>query len=89
MSIGLRHLMVEISRRPLPPTPILVTDRLVLRPLQEQDAPATQRLFPQSEVVRWLTASIPWPYPPDGAAMNMSETLAQRALAENSYGRSP
>jgi len=89
MSIGLRHLMVEISRMPLPPTPILVTDRLVLRPLQEQDALATQRLFPQSEDVRRLTASIPWPYPPDGAAMNMSETLAQRALVKNSSRRSP
>ena len=56
----------------LPSTPILVTDRLVLRPLQEQDAPAIQRLFPQWEVVRWLTAAIPWPYPSDGAATNMS-----------------
>jgi ribosomal-protein-alanine N-acetyltransferase len=70
---------------PLPPTPILVTDRLVLRPLREQDVPAIQRLFPQWEVVRWLTASIPWPYPSDGAATNMSETLARRVRGEKFF----
>jgi RimJ/RimL family protein N-acetyltransferase len=38
-----------------------------LRPLELHDATAVQRLFPQWEVVRYLAASVPWPYPADGA----------------------
>jgi [ribosomal protein S5]-alanine N-acetyltransferase len=47
--------------------PELYTNRLVLRPLQLADAPQTQRLFPQWEIVRHLNAIVPWPYPDDGA----------------------
>ena len=45
----------------------LHTDRLVLRPLQLSDAPQTQRLFPQWEIVKYLNSIVPWPYPADGA----------------------
>lgn len=45
----------------------LETARLVLRPLQLADAEATQVLFPQWEIVRFLASRVPWPYPPDGA----------------------
>jgi RimJ/RimL family protein N-acetyltransferase len=48
-------------------TPALQTARLLLRPLELADADQIQQLFPQWEVVRYLTAAIPWPYPPDGA----------------------
>ena len=48
-------------------TPHLETSRLILRPLALSDAEQTQRLFPQWEIVRFLNASVPWPYPPDGA----------------------
>jgi ribosomal-protein-alanine N-acetyltransferase len=44
----------------------LQTDRLLLRPLQLADAKQTQRLFPQWEIVKFLNARIPWPYPADG-----------------------
>lgn len=47
--------------------PTLHTSRLLLRPLQLDDAPAIQRVFPQWEIVRYLAANIPWPYPDDGA----------------------
>jgi ribosomal-protein-alanine N-acetyltransferase len=47
--------------------PTLETDRLLLRPLTLDDAPQTQRLFPHWEIVRFLNASVPWPYPADGA----------------------
>lgn len=47
--------------------PILETPRLLLRPLELADAEATQRLFPHWEIVRYMNAAIPWPYPPDGA----------------------
>jgi RimJ/RimL family protein N-acetyltransferase len=48
-------------------TPTLQTARLVLRPLELTDAEQVQELFAQWEVVRYLTAEVPWPYPPDGA----------------------
>jgi ribosomal-protein-alanine N-acetyltransferase len=66
---------------PLPPTPTLETERLILRPVRQEDAPAIQRRFPQWEVVRWLHAVVPWPYPDDGA-----ETHVRKCLEENARG---
>ncbi|MBX9407170.1 GNAT family N-acetyltransferase [Pseudomonas baetica] len=48
-------------------TPTLNTERLVLRPLQLADAEAVQQAFAHWEVVRYLNAAVPWPYPEDGA----------------------
>lgn len=48
-------------------TPTLETRRLLLLPLQLSDAEQAQALFPQWEIVRYLTKTVPWPYPPDGA----------------------
>ena len=48
-------------------TPVLETARLWLRPLELADADQIQQIFPQWEIVRYLTAAVPWPYPPDGA----------------------
>ncbi len=70
---------------PLPPTPVLETARLILRPLEERDIPAIQRIFPQWEVVRYLNAEVPWPYPDDGAATNMAMCLGKRARNEQFY----
>ena len=47
--------------------PVLETARLVLRPLVLADAAAAQELFPHWEIVRFLNAKVPWPYPADGA----------------------
>lgn len=47
--------------------PELSTPRLILKPLQLDDAEQIQRIFPQWEIVRFLNASVPWPYPADGA----------------------
>ncbi|MGA7350150.1 MAG: GNAT family N-acetyltransferase [Acidobacteriaceae bacterium] len=47
--------------------PTLETARLLLRPLQLSDAEQVQILFPHWEVVQYLNAVVPWPYPPDGA----------------------
>jgi ribosomal-protein-alanine N-acetyltransferase len=63
---------------PLPPTPVLKTERLILRPLEARDVPAVQRIFPQWEVVRWLHAEVPWPYPEDGAATNYAQCVELR-----------
>ena len=43
------------------------TARLRLRPLAPSDAPRIQALFPNSNVVRYMAAAIPWPYLDDGA----------------------
>lgn len=48
-------------------TPELRTKRLLLRPLELSDASQIQQLFPQWEIVKYLNASVPWPYPEDGA----------------------
>jgi ribosomal-protein-alanine N-acetyltransferase len=47
--------------------PVLTTDRLILRPLELADADSIQKRFPRWEIVRFLVADIPWPYPGDGA----------------------
>ena len=70
---------------PLPPTPVLETERLILRPLEARDAAATQRIFPQWEVVKHLLAKVPWPYPPDGAETNMRDNLERRARGERFF----
>jgi len=48
-------------------TPTLDTPRLLLRPLELADADQVQQLFPHWEVVKYLNAMVPWPYPADGA----------------------
>lgn len=70
---------------PLPPTPTLETERLVLRPMRLEDAPAIQRHFPHWDVVRHLLAKVPWPYPEDGALTNVRECLEKRARDEQLY----
>jgi RimJ/RimL family protein N-acetyltransferase len=59
----------------MPETPVLETQRLILRPLRASDVPAIQQGFDDWEVVKYLNAQVPWPFPPDGAATNMVETL--------------
>jgi RimJ/RimL family protein N-acetyltransferase len=47
---------------------VISTERLVLRPLELDDADAIQNLFPHWEIVRYLASPpIPWPYPANGA----------------------
>jgi RimJ/RimL family protein N-acetyltransferase len=45
---------------------VLETPRLILKPLELSDAEAAQALFPRWEIVRYLAARVPWPYPSDG-----------------------
>jgi len=47
--------------------PQLQTSRLFLHPLGLADAQQAQLLFPHWEIVRYLSNTVPWPYPPDGA----------------------
>ena len=41
----------------------LQTKRVLLRPLQLADAEQSQLLFPQWEIVKFLTSKVQWPYP--------------------------
>lgn len=47
-------------------TDVLETGRLILRPLRLEDAARTQEIFPHWEIVKFLNAIVPWPYPDDG-----------------------
>jgi RimJ/RimL family protein N-acetyltransferase len=55
-------------------TPQLDTCRLLLRPLALADAEQIQVVFPHWEIVRYLAAQVPWPYPADGALHYIRET---------------
>jgi RimJ/RimL family protein N-acetyltransferase len=69
----------------MPPTPVLRTPRLILRPLRAKDAPVIQRRFPKWEIVQYLAAHVPWPYPPDGAATFVAKCLEEMALGEKAH----
>lgn len=60
-------------------TPELQTARLILKPLASEDATQIQRIFPRWEIVRYLVASVPWPYP-DNAAQNYVDNVALAAM---------
>ncbi len=65
---------------PLPPTPTLETPRLLLKPLAPEDASVLQRRFPHWDIVRYLSARVPWPYPDDGARSYIA--LCQDEMAQ-------
>lgn len=46
--------------------PTLETQRLILREIRESDLAAYKRNFVDYEVIRYLSAVVPWPYPEDG-----------------------
>jgi len=45
----------------------MVSIRLLLKPLVAEDAQQIQKLYPRREIVRYMVASVPWPYPENGA----------------------
>lgn len=49
-------------------SPALETPRLLLRPLALEDAAQVEELFPRWEIVQYLNAIVPWPFP-QGAAL--------------------
>lgn len=69
----------------MPPAPVLRTSRLVLRPLRSKDAPVIQRRFPRWEIVQWLDAKVPWPYPADGASTFVANCLEEMACGRKSH----
>jgi [ribosomal protein S5]-alanine N-acetyltransferase len=58
----------------------LETERLILRPLMLEDAARTQEIFPYWEIVKYLNAIVPWPYP-EGGALAFYRDMALPAIA--------
>jgi RimJ/RimL family protein N-acetyltransferase len=71
--------MAEYRKTPIVP---LETERLLLRPIQASDAPRIQDLFPNPNMLRYMNASIPWPYPEDGAMTAVGKMLAAMESGE-------
>lgn len=66
-------------------TPIIQTQRLILRPLALSDAPAIQRQFDNWNIIRNLASVVPWPYPDDGAETFIKLQLEKIAAGEEIY----
>jgi ribosomal-protein-alanine N-acetyltransferase len=54
--------------------PLLETPRLLLRPLELADADQIERIFPHWEVVRYLNAIVPWPFPAGAAVAHIRDS---------------
>ncbi|MET0181768.1 MAG: GNAT family N-acetyltransferase, partial [Caulobacterales bacterium] len=63
-------------------TPVLETARLHLRPMRYEDSRATQEKFPHWEVVKYLNAKIPWPYPEGEAGRHLAEFIPKMEAGE-------
>lgn len=57
------------------PIPEFTTKRLTLRGVRESDAPCYTEQFVDYEVIRNLSAVVPWPYPPDGVMEYIQRTI--------------
>jgi RimJ/RimL family protein N-acetyltransferase len=71
-------------RSPAPlvlPQPVLLTDRLCLRPLSRADRPAIERLADDPDIARWC-AAIPHPLPRGAALGWITASLAEREQGE-------
>ena len=55
-------------------TPTLETERLILRPITLDDAPAIQRYFNNWEIIKYIS-NAPWPYPDDGALTHICNSV--------------
>ena len=68
----------------MPPTPLLETPRLQLRPLSMDDLEASHRLFPRWEIVEFMP-NVPWPYPENGTRDHFVRSLGEMARGEKSH----
>ena len=73
-----------ISSTILPPQ--FETERLILKPLSWDDLPYYEQYFIDYEVIRHLSAAVPWPYPKDGVSTYLQRILAQQGEGLWSWG---
>ena len=66
-------------------TPILETERLILRPLRPSDAPVAQKLIDNWNVVKFLSSAVPWPYPSDGSEVFYRDILFPEIESGNAH----
>ena len=66
-------------------TPILITERLVLRPIRIEDAPRIQQNFAHWDIVKYMAITIPWPYPADGAKDYLENVALKSMTAGESH----
>jgi len=62
--------------------PEIQTPSLLLRPLVPSDAAAIQTHFNNWNVIKYIGAEVPWPYPQNGAESFLTELLAKVANSE-------
>lgn len=55
--------------------PHFKTERLILRDVQLSDIPSYQKHFNNWNIIRNLSAGVPWPYPSDGAEFFVKNVL--------------
>jgi RimJ/RimL family protein N-acetyltransferase len=63
------------------PQPVLLTDRLCLRPLSRSDRPAIERLADDPDIAHWCSA-IPHPLPRAAASSWIAASFAERQRGE-------
>lgn len=66
-------------------TPVLETERLILRPISLDDAPAIQKHFNNWNIIQYLTPEVPWPYPEDGAETFIRDNVLPRVQSGDSF----
>jgi RimJ/RimL family protein N-acetyltransferase len=59
-------------------SPVLETERLILRPVQPADAEAYFRYFNDWEIIRHLGRGVPWPYTKEAAENYISEMIEKQ-----------
>lgn len=55
--------------------PTFKTERLIIREMTEADLPNYEKYFIDYEVIRYLTASVPWPYPAEGVRDYLNQEI--------------
>ena len=62
----------------------LETPRLHLRPVSVEDCPAIQKYFNNWDIIKYIGAEVPWPYPDDGARHYVDDIL-KKAASSSTY----
>lgn len=60
------HLHQPIFNAMTSKLPVFVTTRLLLKAITIEDIPAYKKHFVDYEVIKFLSAAVPWPYPENG-----------------------
>ena len=76
---------MTILDKPLPPTPVLETQRLILRPLRPAGRAGHPAPLPALGGRALSQSTVPWPYPDDGASRFIAICLGEMARGEKHH----